>query len=152
MHPQVLKVQLNDSGWFDEVVSIGHATFAGTIHICTDHHSMLYRKVFHGERDCQTTNQMFFNLEPSKTWPRPIVITQPHDWLILDRLVRVQGLGDIGIQPLGVRTNLWKVLAIRTADWTAKALGFLLRSSCSGSCPPCLLFFFFCALGPLCLC
>lgn len=46
-------------------------------------------------------------------------------------------------------TDLWKVLAIRTADWTAKALGLRLRSSSSVDAPW-FFSFFFSAFGPLC--
>lgn len=47
---------------------------------------------------------------------------------------------------------LWKVLAIRTADWTVKALGFLFRASSSSPIPRSLRyrFLFFSAFGPLC--
>jgi len=50
-----------------------------------------------------------------------------------------------------LNTDLWKVFAMRTADLTLNARGFLLRSSCSGSVPCSFFLFFFCALGPLCL-
>lgn len=47
---------------------------------------------------------------------------------------------------------LWKVLAIRTADCTVKALGFLFRASSSSPIPSSLRyrFLFFSAFGPLC--
>lgn len=48
-------------------------------------------------------------------------------------------------------TDLWKVLAMRTADWTANALGLRLRSSSSVE-PFCFFSFFFSAFGPLCFC
>lgn len=48
-------------------------------------------------------------------------------------------------------TDLWKVLAMRTADCTANALGLRLRSS-SSVASPCFLNFFLSALGPLCFC
>lgn len=49
--------------------------------------------------------------------------------------------------------HLWNVLAIRTADCTVKALGFLFRASSSSPIPRSLRcrFLFFSAFGPLCL-
>lgn len=49
-----------------------------------------------------------------------------------------------------VKPDLWNVLAMRTADWTANALGLRLPSfSVALSC---FFTFFFSAFGPLCLC
>lgn len=49
-----------------------------------------------------------------------------------------------------IEPDLWNVLAMRTADWTANALG-LRRPSFSVELS-CFLSFFFSAFGPLCLC
>lgn len=66
------------------------------------------------------------------------------------RLVEDSSSDMFGFQTTRCETaDLWKVLAMRTADWTANAFGLRLRSSSSME-GPCFFSFFFSALGPLC--
>lgn len=54
------------------------------------------------------------------------------------------------MKKLSIHPDLWNVLAMRTADWTAKALGLRLASFSAEL--SCFFSFFFSAFGPLCLC